>query len=344
MSLSKAVSPDDLPPRPKIAVLGAGAWGTALACVLAAKHDAVTLWANEPETVEAINTAGENTPFLPGVTLPAAIKATDKLADLAMADIILMVVPAQFAGRMIAALKEHNDKAVLVLCAKGIERDSLQLMSDVAARHWPQQRIAVLSGPSFAADVARGLPTAVTLACADITCGQWLSEHIASPGFRPYLSRDIIGAEIGGAVKNVLAIACGIVAGKRLGESARAAVTARGFAEMQRLGVALGAQLETLAGLSGLGDLILTCSSDTSRNFSLGRALGEGQTLEAVLGARNSVSEGAMSAAAIRQLADKHGLDLPICSAVDAILTGDMPIDAAIEGLLARPLTAELEE
>ncbi len=327
--------------KPQMAVLGAGAWGTALACVLATRHQAVTLWANEAETVAAINENNENTPFLPGVALPRHIQATQDMAQLADADIVLMVVPAQFARPVMQELARHNAHASLVLCAKGIERDSLKLMSDVAAEIWPTDRLAVLSGPSFAADVARGLPTAVTLASADAAHGQKLSEAIATPGFRPYLSRDIIGAEIGGAMKNVLAIACGIVAGKNLGQSARAAVTARGFAEMQRLGAALGAQTETLSGLSGLGDLILTCSSDTSRNFSLGRALGEGRRLSDILGTRSSVSEGAMSAAAVRQLAEKHALDLPICAAVDAILTGNVPIDTAIQDLLARPLTTE---
>jgi len=332
------------PTTPQMAVLGGGAWGTALACVLAGRHPAVTVWANEATTVTAINETHENTPFLPGIALPPHIRATQNITDLATADIVLMVVPAQFARPVMQELAKHNDHASLVLCSKGIERGSLQLMSDVAAQIWPADRLAVLSGPSFAADVARGLPTAVTLATTDAAHGHWLSTHIAAPGFRPYLSNDIVGAEIGGAMKNVLAIACGIVAGKNLGESARAAVTARGFSEMQRLGVALGAQIETLGGLSGLGDLILTCSSDTSRNFSLGRGLGEGKSLDAILGARASVSEGAMSASAVRQLAEKHGLDLPICAAVDAILTGTSPIDAAIEELLARPLKGETDD
>ena len=341
--MTQSLSRFTAPSKPVVAVLGAGAWGTALACVLADKHKAVTLWANEAETVKAINARHENSGFLPDIALPENITASNDLAALADADIILMVVPAQFARSVISDLAVHNQTAHLVLCAKGIERGSLKLMSDVASELWPEEQIAVLSGPSFAADVARGLPTAVTLACADKDRGKWLSEAIATKGFRPYLSGDIIGAEIGGAMKNVLAIACGIVAGKQLGESARAAVTARGFAEMQRLGDALGAKTETLAGLSGLGDLILTCSSDLSRNFSLGRALGEGQTAQAVLGARNSVSEGAMSAAAVQALADRHDLDLPICAAVDAILSGSLSVEAAINGLLARPLTAETE-
>ena len=328
--------------QPNMAILGGGAWGTALACVLAQKHAAVTLWANEAKTVNAINQANENKEFLPGIDLPEAIQATENLADLASADIILMVVPAQFARPVLAQLAQHNKHAVLVLCAKGIERDSLKLMSDITAEIWPRAQIAVLSGPSFAADVARGLPTAVTLAIKDDSVGEALATHIGTAHFRPYLSDDIVGAEIGGAIKNVLAIACGIVAGKGLGESARAAVTARGFAEMSRLGAALGARSETLGGLSGLGDLILTCSSNQSRNFSLGHALGQGADAATVLGARNSISEGAMSAAAVTALADKHVLDMPICRAVDAIVSGTISVDKAIAELLARPITREI--
>ena len=333
----------EAPTDPNFAVLGGGAWGTALAAVLARKQQApVTLWAREADTVAAINQTHENTGFLAGIALPHSIVATQDLGDLADADIVLMVAPAQFARPLLQQLADHVRPATsLVLCAKGVERDTLSLMSDVAADYFDAAQVAVLSGPSFASDVARGLPTAVTLACADAARGTYLCDQIGSQGFRPYLTDDVIGAEIGGAMKNVLAIACGIVEGKQLGQSARAAVTARGFAEMQRLGVALGARTETLGGLSGLGDLILTCTSDTSRNFSLGQALGEGEELEAVLGARKSVSEGAMSAQAVAALAERHKLDLPICQAVHAVLSGGADIDAAIDGLLARPFTAE---
>ncbi len=328
---------------PQFAVLGGGAWGTALASVVAQRHQQdVYLWAHEADTVAAINTHHENRNFLPDIALAETIIATTELTDIAANDIILMVVPSQFARTIIAELAPQlKPHASLVLCAKGVERDSLKFMSEVASDYVKNAQIAVLSGPSFAADVARGLPTAVTLACADTARGQYLADQIGSSGFRPYLSDDIIGAEIGGALKNVLAIACGIVVGKQMGESARAAITARGFAEMQRLGTALGAKPETLSGLSGLGDLILTCSSDTSRNFSLGRALGEGADAAQILGARTSVSEGAMSARAVCGLADAHSLDLPICAAVDAILSGAAETDAAISALLARPFTSE---
>jgi glycerol-3-phosphate dehydrogenase (NAD(P)+) len=337
------------PQLAQAAVLGAGAWGTALAVTLAnqrrgASAPPVKLWAHESSTVGAINTQHENKEFLPGLTLPETIVATTALADLADSEIVLMVVPAQFARRVIADIAPLlKPDASLVLCAKGVERDSLKFMSDVASDYIDEAQIAVLSGPSFAADVARGLPTAVTLACTDASRGAYLCEQIGSAGFRPYLSSDVIGAEIGGALKNVLAIACGIVAGKKLGESARAAITARGFVEMQRLGTALGAKPETLGGLSGLGDLILTCSSDTSRNFSLGRALGEGASAAQVLAQRSSVSEGAMSAQAVTALAARHDLELPICAAVDAVLSGALETDAAIHSLMARPFTAEVD-
>ena len=326
-----------------LAVLGGGAWGTALASVLARRHkNSVTLWAREAKTVKAINERHENELFLKGIALPETIYATSELSDLAQSDIILMVVPAQFARAVLKQLAPLlKPTASLVLCAKGIEQDSLKLMSDVAGEFLPPSHIAVLSGPSFAADVARGLPTAVTLACTDEARGTYLCDLIGAAAFRPYYTDDVIGAEIGGALKNVLAIACGIVAGKNLGESARAAVTARGFAEMGRLGAALSARPETLGGLSGLGDLILTCSSDMSRNFSLGRALGEGQDAAAILGARSSVSEGAMSAQAVAALAETHKIDMPICAAVHAVLSGAASVDEAINALLARPLTHE---
>ena len=324
-------------------VIGGGAWDTALASVMARRHaQDIHLWVREADTLQAINTQHENVTFLPGVALPEHIVATQDLTKLASCEIILMVAPAQFARPLVQQLAPMmKPSASLVLCAKGVERESLKFMSQMAEDYLAAEQIAVLSGPSFAADVARGMPTAVTLACADAARGETLCHEIGSPGFRPYLTQDIIGAEIGGAIKNVLAIACGIVMGKELGESARAATTARGFVEMQRLGEALGAHSETLGGLSGLGDLILTCASPTSRNFSLGFGLGQGQSAEDILGQRASVSEGAMSATAVRRLAEKHQLDMPICLAVDNILTGRDSVDTAISNLLARPFSNE---
>jgi glycerol-3-phosphate dehydrogenase (NAD(P)+) len=336
-------------PFSQFGVIGGGAWGTALA-VVASRHWSdsprpVVLWAREAETVDQINARHENIDFLPGVALPTQIRATQNMADLSACDAVMMVVPAQFARPVMAELAPLiQPQTPLILCSKGIEQTSLGLMSEVAADYFSIEQIAVLSGPSFASEVARGDPTAVTLATTQEATGMALADALGSSHFRPYWTDDIIGTEIGGALKNVIAIACGIVEGKQLGQSARAATTTRGFAEMTRLGMAMGARMETLGGLSGLGDLILTAGSATSRNFSLGLALGEGQKAANVLGSRRSVSEGAMSAEAVNRLAEKHQLDLPICSAVHRILNQDHDVDATIHQLLHRPFTHEIEK
>jgi glycerol-3-phosphate dehydrogenase (NAD(P)+) len=327
------------------AVIGAGAWGTALAQVCRRAGLATTLWAREPEVAEAVNATRANPMFLPGVTLEEGITATIDLAATAPADVILAVVPAQHMRSTLAALSPHlRAGQPVVLCAKGIEQGSLKLMAEVLADAAPGARAAVLSGPSFAGEVARGLPTAVTLACPDEARGEALARAIATPTFRPYWIADLIGAEAGGAVKNVLAIACGIVEGRGLGRSAHAALVTRGFAELTRLAVALGAEPATLAGLCGLGDLVLTCSSSQSRNMSLGLALGRGETLEAALAGKLSVAEGAASAPAVRALAQRLGVETPICEAVAAVLAGERDLDEAIGALLARPLRPEREE
>tara|TARA_R110000824_G_scaffold398148_2_gene601900 strand:+ start:20793 stop:21797 length:1005 start_codon:yes stop_codon:yes gene_type:complete len=325
-----------------IAVIGAGAWGTALAQVAARAGCRVTLWAREAEVAEAINRRHVNALFLPGIPLEATIRATTEMAEAATAEALLMVTPAQHMRRVLTELAPVVAAGTpVVLCAKGIEQETGKLLTEVLAETVPQAQAAVLSGPSFAAEVARGLPTAVTLACADETTGEALAHAIGLPTFRPYYSADLTGAEIGGAVKNVLAIACGIVEGKKFGESARAALTTRGFAELTRLGLALGARAETLTGLSGLGDLILTCNSVKSRNMSLGMALGEGKTLDEIMGARNSVSEGVHSAAAVVALAARHKVEMPIAEAVAAIVAGKAGVDEAIAALLARPIGRE---
>lgn len=325
-----------------IGIVGAGAWGTALAQTVRGAGRDVLIWAHEAETVEAINQAHENRPFLPGIALDPAIQATDALSDMSACDALLLVAPAQhtraIAERLAPALRPGLPA---VICAKGIEQKSGKLLSQVLGEAMPDAAPAVLSGPSFAAEVARGLPCAVTLACEDEKLGEALARAIGHQGFRPYWASDLAGAQIGGAIKNVLAIAAGIVRGRDLGSNAHAALVTRGFAEMTRFGLALGGRTETLAGLSGLGDLMLTCGSAQSRNMSLGIALGEGKALEEVLGARNSVSEGVYTASAVTGIAKRHGLDLPICSAVDAVVSGRLGVDAAIEGLLARPLRAE---
>ncbi len=323
-------------------VIGGGAWGTALAQVCARAGLAVTLQAREAEVVEAVNARRENPLFLAGVTLEPTVRATADLADLGSCDIVLAVSPAQHLRAALTAFAPHVRPGLpVLLCSKGVEQGSLKLMTEVLAETAPQAVGAVLSGPSFAAEVARGLPTAVTLACPDPMLAQALAEAVATPTFRPYLADDVVGAEAGGAVKNVLAIACGIVEGRGLGRSAHAAVITRGFAEMTRLAVALGGRAETVAGLCGLGDLVLTCSNPQSRNMSVGLALGRGETLEAALAGKLSVAEGVASAPAVRQLAGRLGVEAPICEAVAATLAGETTVDQAIAGLLSRPLRPE---
>lgn len=323
-------------------VLGAGAWGVALAQVCARAGLRVTLWAHEPDVASAMAVERENRAFLPGVRLEDAVAPTADLADLAGADMVLAVAPAQHLRGVLAAFAPHARAGLpVVLCAKGVEQGSHLLMTQVLAQVLPQAAPAVLSGPSFAAEVARGLPTAVTLACPDAKLGEALARALAAPGFRPYLADDMTGAEAGGAVKNVLAIACGVVEGRGLGRSAHAALITRGFAEMTRLGVALGGRAETLAGLCGLGDLVLTCSSPQSRNMSVGLALGQGETLAAALAGKRTVAEGVASAPAVRLLARRLGVEMPICEAVASILAGEVEVEAAVAALLSRPLRGE---
>jgi glycerol-3-phosphate dehydrogenase (NAD(P)+) len=329
-------------PFETVAILGAGAWGTALAQVAAAAGRAVTLWAREPEVIQSVNESQENTLFLPGVRLNQVIRATGDLEDAAEAELILAVPPAQHMRALLRALRPHlPSKTPLVLCAKGVERESLALMTDVLADEIPSAAPALLSGPGFAKDVARGLPTATTIASYDQALAQRIVATIGLPTFRPYVADDLIGAEIGGAVKNVIAIACGVADGRKLGDGARAALITRGFAELTRLGLAMGAKAETLSGLCGLGDLVLTCCSMASRNTSLGAAIGEGRTLKQILAERRSVAEGAESAPAVVALAQRHGVEMPICSAVDDIVAERISIDEAIFALLSRPFKAE---
>ncbi len=323
----------------KIAIIGAGAWGTALAAVARRAGRHVTIWAREPDVVTAINTDHVNTPFLPAITLDPDIRATNDLATAADADALVLVVPSQFLRTTCDALAPHLGlETPLVICAKGVEVASGALMNEVVEAALPERRFAVLSGPTFAAEVAREQPAAVTLACADTKIGSALAAALGTPRFRIYQSADVIGAEVGGAVKNVLAIACGIVQGRGLGDNARAAIITRGLAEMARLSTAKGGRPETLMGLSGIGDLTLTCNAMQSRNFSLGVDLGHGRTLAEILGERNSVAEGVDTAAAVTALAGALQIDMPICLAVDAIVNRGADIDATVTGLLARPV------
>ncbi len=326
-----------------IGIIGAGAWGTALAAVAAQAGRRVVLWAMEDEVIEAVNSRHENSVFLPGVSLPETVEATGNLAEAGDTDAVLLVAPAQHLREVSTRLRLLiRPRTPAVICSKGIEQGTLKLMSEVVAETLPQVEISVLSGPTFAREVALGSPTAVTLAAADEEVGASLVEGLGQRAFRPYLSTDVIGAQIGGAVKNVLAIACGIVQGKEFGENTRAALMTRGLAEILRLGDALGAKRETLMGLSGLGDLILTCSSAQSRNMSLGMELGKGRSLEKILGERRSVAEGVYSASATVALAAKHGVDMPICAAVDAVLNQGGDIDSMVEQLLNRPFKHEV--
>ena len=325
-----------------IAVIGAGAWGTALAQTLVQSGRTVTLWARESETVADINDRHVNRTFLPGVALDEKLRATQSLAACASADAILLVCPAQHVRAVTKDLAPHvRPGQPLVICAKGIEQSTGLMMGAVAAATVPDMTLAALSGPSFAADVARGLPAALTIACRDERLGKLLAERLGERQLRLYWSDDIVGVELGGALKNVLAIAAGIVDGKGLGASAHAAIVTRGFAEMRRLGHALGARHETMMGLSGLGDLVLTCGSRQSRNMSLGRALGEGESLSAVLGERVAVTEGVFTAAAVVRIAQEKRIEMPITEAVHSVLEGHRSVDDAIAGLMSRPFKAE---
>jgi glycerol-3-phosphate dehydrogenase (NAD(P)+) len=325
----------------KIAVLGAGAWGTALANVAATGRAGVVLWGHAPDHVAALARDRENRAFLPGLPLAAGVEPSADEASVADASVVLAVVPAQAMREVARRFRPHlRAGAAVIVCAKGIERGTRLFMSEVAAEELPQARLAVLSGPSFAADVCRGLPTAVTLAASDEALARRLCELLSTRAFRLYRSTDVRGVEIGGAAKNVLAIAAGMAEGRALGASARAALIARGFAELMRLGRAFGVNQETLMGLSGLGDLVLTCGSEQSRNFALGAALARGEAPLAA--AHGKLAEGTFTAAALVAMAQERSVEMPIAEAVDAILTGRIDVDQAIEALLMRPLRAEV--
>ena len=323
----------------KISVLGGGAWGTALAVTCARVGRDVTLWEHDPANAESLEKKRESR-FLTGVKLDDRIKMTRDLAATAASDAILLVVPAQVVRPVVKALAPSlKERTPLIVCAKGIEDGTRKFMSEVIAECASSAVPAILSGPSFAADVARGLPTAVTLAAPDADTAAALSHAIASSTFRPYHSTDVRGVEIGGATKNVYAIAAGIVAGRGLGASAAAALTTRGFAELVRFGKAYGAKPETMMGLSGLGDLILTCSTPQSRNFSFGAALGKGETPNAA--AHGKLAEGAFTAPVLLEMAQARKVEMPIAAAVAAVLARTMSVDEAIAALLARPIKAE---
>jgi glycerol-3-phosphate dehydrogenase (NAD(P)+) len=319
-------------PYESVGVIGAGAWGTALAFAAAQAGRRVTLWARETAVVDAIRDTRENRDFLPGVTLPETITATNDIAEAASAESLLVVVPAQHLRASAQGLAKGKP---LVLCAKGIEKTTGKLLTEVLSEIAPECEPAILSGPSFARDVARGLPTAVTVAAREMEIALRLQATLGHATFRPYASDDPTGVALGGAAKNVYAIACGIVDGLGLGESARAALIARSFAELGRLGQALGARPDTLMGLSGLGDLVLTATSTTSRNFSYGRALGSGAD------AGHALAEGVETAPAIVKRARAEGVEMPVAEAVAAVLAGHLPLGEAVLRLMSRPLKPE---
>lgn len=320
-------------------VIGGGAWGTALAQLLAADGAPVRLWAREAEVVAAINAEHRNPLFLPGAALSTSLTATADLADLSGCDALLVVVPVPFLRAVLAELPAGD--APLIFCSKGMEAGSFAFPIDMARDLVPGRPHAVLSGPTFAHEVAAGLPTAITLAADDAALAARIAQALARPHFRPYASTDVIGAEIGGAIKNILAIACGIVDGAGLGLNARAALISRGFAEMTRFGLARGADAETLAGLAGLGDLVLTCTSSNSRNFALGQGLGRGETAETLMADRRTVAEGAFSAPVVAAAARADGIDMPITDAVARLVAGEIRVADAVQALLSRPLRTE---
>lgn len=326
----------------RIGVVGCGAWGSALANVIARAGAQVTMWARRADIAAEINERRTNDVYLPGVAIADGIAATPDLGALADAEAVFMVVPAQYSRKVLGELAAADlGEQPLVLCSKGIERETGLLMSEMAAEVVPHSPLAVLSGPTFAVEVAQDKPAAVTLACADEALGAGLIDKIGLRHFRPYYSSDVIGAQVGGAVKNVLAIAAGIEAGLGLGENARAALITRGLAEMMRFGEAKGGRRETLMGLSGVGDLILTCASTQSRNMSLGKELGEGRSVEDILSARRSVAEGMWTADVLVRLGEAAGVDMPICAAVSAVIDQGADLRDVMTSLLERPFKHE---
>lgn len=326
-----------------IGIIGAGAFGTAMATVARRAGRDVTLWAYEPEVVYDINTNHVNSTYLKDAALDPGIRATTDLAEVCATDAVLVAAPSQHLGRVVSAAAPHWRPGVPAMtCSKGVERGTCRLMAEVVKDALGEDAVvATMGGPTFAIEIARDLPSAATIACPDLSVAAKLAEALASPHFRAYTTHDIIGAQLGGAVKNVLAIACGIVHGKGLGDNARAALITRGLAEMTRLGLVLGAEPRTLMGMAGLGDVTLTCNAMQSRNFSLGYEMGQGRAIDDIIKSRNTVAEGYFNAETVTELARRNQVDMPICLAVEAVLTVNADLDAIIHGLLSRPLVNE---
>ncbi|MAH05706.1 MAG: glycerol-3-phosphate acyltransferase [Alphaproteobacteria bacterium] len=326
-----------------VGIIGAGAWGTALAQVIRAAGRDVTLWARETELVSYMKTNHENNKFLPGIKIDPAINVTESISEVTACDVLLMVVPAQYLRSTLQTMKPslRKDQPILI-CSKGIEIESGLLMTQVAEQEIPNQPIGVLTGPTFAAEIAKGLPSAMTLAYKDTSKGQEIIEALSSRNLRLYQTKDLIGAQLGGTIKNVVAIACGAVHGLGLGENARAALMTRGIAEIGRLASAMGAKKETLMGMCGFGDLVLTCSSMQSRNFSLGAHLGEGRTLNEIMAERSAVTEGVHTSKALMVMAKNHAIEMPIAEAVYKCLNEGAPIRDMVNKMLERPLRREV--
>ncbi|MCC9621027.1 NAD(P)-dependent glycerol-3-phosphate dehydrogenase [Thalassospira sp. MA62] len=330
--------------KKRITVIGGGAWGTALAVQAVRAGSDVELVLRNDDLARKINKDGENTLYLPGISLPSELRAITTLDGVRDSDAVLLVTPAQHLRETLEKLAPHwPENLPAVICAKGIEKKTGALMAQVVAETLGDAPIAVLSGPTFAQEVAAGLPAAITLACEDRKLGKTLVDLIGTQEFRPYFTTDVAGVEVAGAIKNVLAIASGVVAGLQLGDNARAALITRGLVEMSRLAVAMGGRSETMMGLAGLGDLTLTCTGSLSRNYTFGVALGQGRKAEDILGERRSVTEGVHTAASITAVADKYGIEMPICSAVDQVANHGADLRSTINALLRRPFRDELE-
>lgn len=326
-----------------LSVIGAGAWGTALAQIITTQNTPVTLWARDQKLSDEINTHRENKPYLAGHPLSEHLNATSDLQIACKSEIILMVTPAQAMRNVLNDMRPYiTDRHIIVLCSKGIEITSGKLMSEVVTELLPQTPFAILSGPNFAQEIAAGKPAATTLACTDEKIAQTLQKAIARPTLRPYITHDVIGAQIAGALKNVIAIACGAIHAMQMGESARASLVTRGLAEIARLGHVMGADYETFLGLSGVGDLMLTCSSEKSRNFSLGQALYLDKNITKLIKGRRNVTEGVHTARATIDLAQKYNIEIPICMAVHKCVNEGLPLDDVMHALLNRPVGHEL--
>lgn len=326
-----------------IGILGAGAWGTALAQTLSKTGKNVTLWTRAQSHADEINRYKENKSYLPGYDLDDNILATSDIKKTIKNNVLLLVTPAQIYRNLLQSIADDlNENHILILCSKGIEHGSGKLLGEITEEIAPQTRTLILSGPNFAIDVVAGKPAGTTLACENLGLAQSIQSLIAAPHFRPYIVSDVIGTQVAGALKNVIAIACGIAHGMNMGESARASLVTRGLAEIARLGIAMGAQKETFLGMCGIGDMMLTCSSETSRNFSLGAELGRGHALQDILTKRKNVTEGVHTAQSAMLLAERHNIDMPICESIDQCLNHGMPLNAVLDKMLRRPLKSEI--